>query len=171
MGDVVRIVLRFDELFWDDQHKKPYLPRLGFLFSSHSTMPTWWSSFPLMAPILTGWVGGPPARALSALPDDTILDRALDSLAAILRLPRAEIDRHLRAWHLHNWSADPFTCGAYSYLRVGGIPAITRLAEPIAGTLFFAGEHTSIDFTGTVHGAIESGYRAAEGVGGEATSI
>ena len=35
------------------------------------------------------------------------------------------------------------------------------LAQPVEGTLFFAGEATDPDQTGTVAGALASGYRAA----------
>jgi len=35
------------------------------------------------------------------------------------------------------------------------------LAEPIGGKLFFAGEATSVGHIGTVHGAIQTGQRAA----------
>jgi monoamine oxidase len=45
---------------------------------------------------------------------------------------------------------------------VGGADAGARVAEPVAGTLFFAGEATAAGgHTGTVHGALESGRRAA----------
>ena len=65
------------------------------------------------------------------------------------------------AW-MHDWVHDPFTRGAYSYSMVGGLDAPAALARPLAGTLFFAGEATDTEgATGTVHGAIASGQRAA----------
>jgi len=77
-------------------------------------------------------------------------------------VPVAEIDPLLRAFHFHDWSADPFARGAYSYPGVGGLQAAQTFAEPLDGTLFFAGEATDFQgANGTVHGAIESGYRAA----------
>jgi len=64
---------------------------------------------------------------------------------------------------VHDWQADPFSRGAYSYVLTGGAEQGQRqLAAPVAETLFFAGEAT--DFHGhhaTVHGAMASGYRAA----------
>jgi monoamine oxidase len=40
--------------------------------------------------------------------------------------------------------------------------AAAKLAEPVAGTLYFAGEATNADgYNGTVHGAIATGLRAA----------
>jgi uncharacterized protein with NAD-binding domain and iron-sulfur cluster len=40
--------------------------------------------------------------------------------------------------------------------------AAQALAAPVDGTLFFAGEATNVEgYTGTVHGAIATGLRAA----------
>ena len=63
----------------------------------------------------------------------------------------------------HDWQADPFSRGAYSYAAVGGMEAAAKLAEPVANTLYFAGEATNSDgYNGTVHGAIATGLRAAK---------
>jgi monoamine oxidase len=62
---------------------------------------------------------------------------------------------------MHDWRADPFSRGAYVYVGVGGVPAQKTLAKPVEGTLFFAGEATDPEQTGTVAGAIASGKRAA----------
>jgi predicted flavoprotein YhiN len=44
---------------------------------------------------------------------------------------------------------------------VGGLDASARMCEPVAGTLFFAGEHTdTTGHWGTVHAALRSGLRA-----------
>jgi monoamine oxidase len=64
--------------------------------------------------------------------------------------------------YTHDWNADPFSRGAYSYLTVGGADARGVLAEPLDGALFFAGEATSTDGQGgTVNGALQTGLRAA----------
>ena len=89
-----------------------------------------------------------------------MIERALDALAAILRVPRRRIRSMLDAIHMHDWQGDPFSRGAYSYAGVGGSMAHRELARPMAGTLFFAGEATSGQ-TATVAGAIGSGRRAA----------
>lgn len=66
---------------------------------------------------------------------------------------------------MHDWMNDPFSRGVYSYQLVGGADAPSDLARPIDGTLFFAGEATDTSgATGTVHGAIASGVRAASQV-------
>ena len=72
---------------------------------------------------------------------------------------------HIRCFHVHDWQADPFARGAYSYVPVGGLKAMRALARPIERTLFVAGEATHWEgMSGTVAGAIASGYRAAREV-------
>lgn len=67
---------------------------------------------------------------------------------------------------VHRWSTDPFARGAYSYLGVGArLSDRVALAEPVDSTLFFAGEATHVTGeSATVHGAIETGERAANEV-------
>ena len=91
-----------------------------------------------------------------------MIDRALDSLAKTFAMQRREIDPLLDAMHMHDWQADRFSRGAYSYAGVGGRNAHALLAKPAAGTLFFGGEATSGDETGTVSGAVATGKRAAK---------
>lgn len=153
VGHVVKIVFRFRERFWDD---------FNFVHSSDRYVPTWWTAAPVRAPILTAWAGGHAADRL--LIDAAPTERALDSLATLFSMSRAEIDRYLDSAHTHDWQADPFSRGAYSYAAVGGKNAHAALARPLKGTLFFAGEATSGDQTGTVAGAIATGKRAAKEV-------
>jgi hypothetical protein len=40
------------------------------------------------------------------------------------------------------------------------------LAKPVGGRIFFAGEHTHGDFSGTMHGAYLSGVREGERIKG-----
>jgi len=86
----------------------------------------------------------------------------------------AEIMAHLKIIYGNNipeptqllrtkWSSDEFTWGSYSFTPKG-----TRstdydvLTEAVEDKLFFAGEHTSRDYRGTVHGAFISGEREAK---------
>lgn len=62
----------------------------------------------------------------------------------------------------HDWLADPFARGGYAYTPVRGLGAPAVFNSPVSETLFFAGEHTHDGGqAGTVHGAIETGERAA----------
>jgi monoamine oxidase len=162
MGTVVRIVLRFREAFWE-QHAEA--GGAAFLHASDVPIPTWWTARPMRTRTLVGWVGGPRAEALLRESPNAILSHALDSLASMFAIERTTIEAQLAGWHLHDWLADPFSRGAYSYVGLAGETAAEDLAAPTDDTLYFAGEatHTGNQW-GTVHGAIESGRRAARQV-------
>ncbi len=170
MGPVIRVVLRFREPFWErieaETNKgKRSLAEMSFLHSDDPVFPTWWTTMPRKAPILTAWSAGPHCSTLAFQNQQTIVSRALDTLSRLMHMDRAELDRFLEAHYLHDWQADPFARGAYSWARVGGVGAAAELARPLDFTLFFAGEATdSNGHNGTVHGALESGYRAAQEV-------
>ena len=114
--------------------------------------------------MITAWAGGPAAENLRRLPPRQVLARALETLASSLELSAARVRRSLVGWHAHDWSTDPFSREAYSYAAVGGASAADALARPALGTLFFAGEATEREQSGTVPGAIASGRRAARQV-------
>jgi monoamine oxidase len=61
------------------------------------------------------------------------------------------------------WSSEPYTGGAYSTLGVGATPADrSALTEVLDGRFTFAGEHLSIDYPATMHGAYNTGVEAAK---------
>ena len=169
VGHVVKIILRFDERFWDE---RSFLEKRGissssrnlpmnFVHTADSPVPTWWTTAPIRSPLLTAWAGGHAADALLAERGSAI-DRVLDSLSTTFGVRRRELDARLAGSWWHDWQSDPFSRGAYSYAGVGGTGAHKTLAKSVDGTLFFAGEATSADQTGTVAGAIESGQKAAK---------
>jgi hypothetical protein len=163
MGPAVKVVLRFREAFWDKMSPPfPYLPRMSYLFVPDDMFTTWWTTYPLVSPLLTCWVAGPRAAPLAPQTESRVLAQVIEALARSLQVPAGALEAGLESWHMHNWSTDPFSRGAYSYVRVGGLDAPLRLGEPVADTLFFAGEATDTSGnTGTVHGAMATGNRVA----------
>ncbi len=160
MGPVIRVSLCFEEKFWEQD---PRMADLSFLFTDDPQFPTWWTSNPLPYPILTGWAAGPNAGVHTGRRNDEIVRSAVQSLARIIRIAAPELRTQMTASFVHDWQADPFSRGAYSYTAVGGMDAAKKLAETIVDTLYFAGEATNSDgYTGTVHGAIATGLRAAK---------
>ncbi len=169
MGYVSRIVLLFREALWTEERfaSRTALPidLLTFLQGESTDFPVWWTAYPSRVPSVTGWCGGPRALALSRLPLAELSRRAVRSLAAQLHVSAVRLERSLVGAWTHDWNHDPYARGAYSYQVVGGAGAVSTLARPVAGRLFFAGEATDTDgATGTVHGAIASGRRAARQV-------
>jgi monoamine oxidase len=169
MGAAVRVTLRFRERWWEEvrqvvplKQTNADLARMGFLFSADRWMPVWWTQFPVDAPILVGWVGGPVAEQFALQPESFVLDHALDALTRLFGIERNHIEQLLEDQYVHDWQADPFARGSYSYVAVDGLGAQEDLARPVEDTLFFAGEATNSDgHHGTVHGAIATGRRAA----------
>ena len=167
MGTVVRVVIQFRRRFWDDARAArrlaaENLDQLSFLHLTRGLFGTWWSAYPGTEPRLVAWCGGPAARTLAGVPPREITARALEELAAAFGRRPAALAREVRQIWVHDWTNDPFARGAYSYQLVGGVEAARSLARPIDGTLFFAGEASDTSgSTGTVHGALASGSRAA----------
>ncbi|MDB4878528.1 MAG: amine oxidase [Gemmatimonadetes bacterium] len=170
MGSVVRIVLKLSEAFWASewyakQIGKQNLDTLSFLHTQDEHFPIWWSAYPVRAPVLVGWHGGPTAAAIAQLALEEIEALAIASLARQFAIsPKKMRDMVEAAW-MHDWEHDPFSRGVYSYQTVGGSDAPAALARPLRGTLFFGGEAADSEGrTGTVHGAIATGRRAADEV-------
>jgi monoamine oxidase len=160
MGPAVRVSLCFATKFWEH---KPEMADLSFLFTDDPEFPTWWTSDPLPSPVLTGWAAGPRADIHTGRNQDAITQSAVSALARILEFDESELRQELIDAYVHDWQADPFSRGAYSYAYVGGIDAASALAAPVAETLYFAGEATNCDgYNGTVHGAMATGSRAAK---------
>ena len=158
-GQVFRVTFLFRERFWD---RIDNLRDAGFFFTEVPTFPTWWTTLPVRAPILTAWSAGPRNEHLMGRSREEVAGEASAALASFTGLARAAIEDLTRSWHFHDWHADPFSRGAYSYARAGHLDARRQLATPIENTLFFAGEATETEGrSGTVHGAIATGRRAA----------
>lgn len=165
-GSIIKILLEFDEPFWEAQptgdRDRASLKNMGFVLSDE-IIPTWWTQLPQRSTVLTGWLGGLPAAEKAAAPSEEILKEALASLSNIFSLSAAELKDKLVAWHIANWTADPFTRGSYAYDTVAAREARKTLTEPVGNTLFFAGEYLyEGPAMGTVEAALTSGLNVAE---------
>ena len=150
-GPVIRVAMAFRSAFWEKDH-----PGVAFFHSPRAPFPTFWTPLPMHAPLLTAWAGGPKAARLTGSSESTLLEQALASVRSVLKSKQEP-----QAFLVHDWQADPYARGGYSYVRVGGTGAREELAEPLEGTLYFAGEATDVEQSGTVGGALASGQRAA----------
>lgn len=165
MGHVVRQVFRFRPKAWRQFARKISRTSpsggFGFVHSRAKGVPVWWSLSD--QPVLVGWAGGPAARALLRVSPARRRQRALHSLAEILRVTPARLRAAVVDWTTHDWSHDPFTRGAYSFTPAGEDETAQRLKHPVQATIFFAGEALAEGAeVGTVHGALSSGIRAGK---------
>lgn len=166
MGKVVRVALCFRERFWQDLHgtsDSRSLAHLSFLFSRDNFFPTWWTQMPERVPIITGWAAAKSAEKLAGMSKQEVVNIAVESLSSLLQVDKSAVQSQLASAYFHDWDSDPFSQGAYSYVKVGGEGYQRTLGSPIVNTLFFAGEATDTSgHNGTVHGAIASARRAAQ---------
>jgi monoamine oxidase len=151
-GLVHRSVLQFRTAWWTRR-----APGLHFLFTEDALPATWWTTSPHPSHLLVAWAGGPRVQRLEAEAPDP-----LRTLEQLFSLKPGALDKELVGRYHHDWTADPWTRGAYSSLPAGALEAPHTLAQPVEHTLFFAGEHTdTTGHPGTVHGALRSAQRAA----------
>ncbi|HEY9226122.1 MAG TPA: NAD(P)/FAD-dependent oxidoreductase [Gemmatimonadaceae bacterium] len=169
MGDVVKLVLRFKEPFWlsrrfGEARKQPMLDGMSFIQPlRREPFSIWWTMTPVRSPLLVAWSAGPKATALAELSRDELSRVAVESLSEVFVMRASALRAQLVGVYYHDWVHDPFARGAYSYARVGGHRMSERLARPIQQTIWIAGEAADREGrSGTVHGAIASGYRAAK---------
>lgn len=149
MGQVIKLVLWFEYPFW---------PPFAFLYADGLIL-TWWPVYSEQGTALMGYTGGPTAQTLAALEEQAAIKQGLAEVAVLFG--KRAYETFIKGRWV-DWSGEPWTRGGYSYTPVGAGDARAKLAAPVANTLFFAGEATSTNgHLATVHGAIESGRRAA----------
>ncbi len=155
-GKVNKIILKFDAPFWDES--------MEAVVTDLETQ-LWWRAgwgHADEAPILTALVGGRAGEKLSAMTEEAAIQFGIDDLKRMFN--RDDLAEHLVMGRFINWGADPYSQMGYSYVPVGAVGLRAILAKPLGNALYFAGEATNITHPATVHGALESGWRAAREV-------
>jgi monoamine oxidase len=150
-GHISKIVLVCDRVYWPKE--------LCFLWTT-GTAQVWWrpgQGQPNEAPALTAFFGGSAAAGLEGATEAEAIEVATRELGDALGCSLAG---HVVGGRYIAWGAEPFTRMGYSSLPPGGEGLREALAAP-EPPLFFAGEATNALNPATVHGAIESGRRAA----------
>src|SRR5688572_2184718 len=156
-GSVTKMQLLFKTPFWKEKTDE-----IGFLITDES-IPTWWTQLPVENNLLTGWLGGPKAGLKANNNDRTLLRNALLSLSSVFHLPHEALTKELFHYKIRRWHNDPFTLGGYSYSTLFSEKAVEILSEPIAESIFFAGEAIySGESRGTVEAALQSGLDSAK---------
>ena len=113
---------------------------------------------PMGLPLIECFFGGEGARFVSENGPAAGFDFAMQQLCALFG---SAIRSSLRPLVGSGWGQMQHIGGAYSYALPGYSSARRALARPFEDRLFFAGEATSAGDFSTVHGAHDSGVRAA----------
>jgi monoamine oxidase len=166
MGRVIKVVVRFEVAIGAGPLAN--VPTTtNFLHAPRSAVPTWWVPSPLPSSCLVGWIAGPGADRFADAHDGPYREparavAAIGDLGRALGLRRGELDAAVEDVRVFDWGEDPWARGAYSWIPEGAGGATAALAATVGNWLFFAGEATHAGGEpGTVHGALESGARAA----------
>jgi monoamine oxidase len=114
---------------------------------------------PFGRPYIEVFLGGRWARALEGEGPGAPTAFAIEELGHLLG---SDFRRDLTVLDETHWANDPWALGSYSHALPGHAGDRAILASPTEDRIFFAGEATSPHFYSTVHGAWESGLRAAE---------
>jgi monoamine oxidase len=149
-GPAAKIVLRFARPVWPEG--------MSFLITTNDSQ-NWWRSGAGRANednILTSLICGPSVERLRATGDP--VKEGLRLLEEALGHPLAD---DLVESRYVDWGDDPWSKMGYSFVPPGGVGLRDALAAPVGDVLHFAGEATSRIRPQTVHGAFESGQRAA----------
>ena len=151
---VDKFLFVWDEAFWDGTDVIVYTPERSDLFA-------YFINGDVLAPgsaALITFAYADEARAGEGRGDDETIELLMAHLTDIYG-PDIPRPREMRRT---SWGTDPFTRGAYSFpSATTEMEHFDELAAP-HGRVHFAGEHTSRDYFGTVHGAYLSGLRAAD---------
>lgn len=150
MGLLNRVYLRFPHIFWDD------VDILG-------TLCDWPAGYNIASyqdqPILLFFTSGSRGHELEGWTDEAIAANLMQTLRLIYGgdIPEPTDIRVTR------WASEPFTLGSYSVTPLGASPEdYVALKETVDDVLYFAGEATDTEYSATVHGALLSGWRAAD---------
>jgi monoamine oxidase len=104
-------------------------------------------------------MAGAYGREMERLDDADVMAVALDALSEAFGASiRKRVVKTLRT----HWASDPFTLGGYSHAKPGRAASRLMFSQTVGDKIVLAGEHCSIPFYSTVHGAHLSGIAAAE---------
>ena len=98
--------------------------------------------------VIVAHVAPPYGEGFDGDDDETVLAETLGVLRRMFRVPPGANLPELLDWRVTRWGSDPFSCGAYSYARVGSDPradADALFAPEHGGRVRFAGEACSVE--------------------------
>ncbi|HOZ51924.1 MAG TPA: NAD(P)/FAD-dependent oxidoreductase [Chitinophagaceae bacterium] len=155
MNCVNKFLLIWDTPFWDDKQYISYTPEIKDKFNYFVNI----KKVNTNVNALMTFAYAEAARQTELMTDAQIIDEIMIHLKDIYGNLIPNPTNMVRT----KWQSDENSFGAYSYTAVGTeMQHFDDLAEEINDKLFFAGEHTEVDYFSTAHGAYLSGIREAD---------
>ncbi len=155
-GKVTKIIFKFKQKFWPDD--------MPGVWTTMNTQ-VWYrpgQGRENEAAILTGYVGGDASDHFATLGEAATIEESLRQLEQMFSVNN--LREQLVSSKVVVWAQEEFSKMAYSYVPVGAAGLRDKLATPLGNALFFAGEATNRECPSLVHGALQTGYRAADEV-------
>lgn len=155
MNCVNKFLLTWNTAFWDDVQYISYTPATKDKFNYFVNVKKF---HPTVNALMT-FAYADYARQTELMTDAQITNEIMAHLKDIYGNSIPNPTNILRT----KWQSNEHTYGAYSYTAVGTeMQHFDDLAATINDKLFFAGEHTEVDYFSTAHGAYISGIREAD---------
>ena len=162
-GMMNKVILQFSEAFWD-----PNCHSFGII-SEPIRIPYWLNHLKICGDnVIVGFMAGefPLQTQVENWSNEKILEYSLELLSSCF--PGVKLQDKLIDYYITRWENDEWILGSYSYIHKNtSLEDFIALNEPIQGKVFFAGEHTSNEDIGYVHGALKSGLNVASKILGE----
>jgi len=171
-GNCNKVVLCFDRIFWNPSiHMFGRSPQTT---SSRGELFLFYQVY--KAPVICAIMAGDSATNTEKLPDEVIVGRCLSVLKGIFGKDSVPAPKETV---VSRWKMDPWARGSTSFpSKFSSGNDYEMLATPVTPTIqkgctdtknikprvFFAGEHTMRNYSGTVHGAYLSGIREAANI-------
>lgn len=155
MGSVNKFLCVWDTPFWDtDLQYIGYTSEIKGKFNYFINVKKFSDANALMA-----FSFGDYSKQTESMSDADVIDDIMNQLKSIYGNGIPVPINMVRT----KWVSNEYTFGSYSFASNGTRSTdFEEFEKPIDDKLFFAGEHTSRDYRGTVHGAYLSGIREAE---------
>jgi len=155
MNCVNKFLLTWSNAFWDDVQYISYTPEIKDKFNYFVNLK---KVNPATNALMT-FAYANYARQTETMTDAEVIDEIMAHLKDIYGNKIPYPMNMIRT----KWQSNENSFGAYSYTAVGTeMQHFDDLAEEINNKVFFAGEHTEVDYFSTAHGAYLSGIREAD---------
>ncbi len=155
MNCVNKFLLKWDNPFWDDVQYLSYTPEERDKFNYFVNVKKF---HPTVNALMT-FAYADYARLTETMSDAAVIQEIMKHLKDMYGNGIPNPTHMLRT----QWNSHEHSFGAYSYTAMGTeMRHFEDLAEEVDDKLFFAGEHTEVDYFSTVHGAYLSGIREAD---------
>jgi monoamine oxidase len=160
MGINTKLHAQFDNRFWK------VLGNNGETFADTGYQQTFESSRAQSGKsgILVNFTSGETAVKQFAITSEKVRETTKEFLDKLEPVLPGSVNNWNGLSTVDQWLSNQWTKGAYSYWKVGQYTKFAGILGEQEGNIYFAGEHTSIQYPGYLNGAVETGQRAAHEV-------